>query len=53
MIGVTKSEVVKTIRRNTLLAGAGKERIKILLRQGMVPALGRKAICKILVKFRT
>jgi hypothetical protein len=33
MIGVTKSEVVTTIRRNTFLAGAGKKRIRILLRR--------------------
>jgi hypothetical protein len=46
MIGVAKSAVVTTIRRNTFSAGAGEKRIKILLRQGEVPALGCKAICK-------
>ena len=43
MVGATKSEVVTTIRRNTFLAGAGKKRIDILLRQGVVPALGCKS----------
>jgi hypothetical protein len=47
MIGVTKSEVVTTIRRNTLLAGAENKRIEILLRHGVLPALG----CKPSVKF--
>ena len=52
MVGATKSKVVTTIRRNTFLAGARKMRIDILLRQGVVSALGCEAICKILVKFR-
>jgi hypothetical protein len=46
MIGVANSEVVTTICRHTFLAGAGEKRIKILLRQDVVPALGCKATCK-------
>jgi len=46
MAGATQSEVVTTIRRSPFLAGAAKKRIDILLRQGVVPALGCKAICK-------
>jgi hypothetical protein len=51
MIGVIKSAVVKTMRRNTFSAGAGKKRIKILLRQGA--ALGLQSHLQIFVKFRT